>query len=142
MKLFKKKEEVKERELIDQAIDEMIIEIRAIQKESFDILMGNTPTEEGEYDMTVVKDQYDKSSKILTELYRIKKENSDNSNIENKKIWIPVLVAVIGLGGTVLTIFGNGRINAKMAEMILHFEETGTIKSFAGRKINWFVRGK
>ena len=142
MKLFKKKEEVKERELIDQAIDEMIIEIRAIQKESFDILMGNTPTEEGEYDMTIVKDQYDKSSKILTELYRIKKENRDNSNIENKKIWIPVLVAVIGLGGTVLTIFGNGRINAKMAEMILHFEETGTIKSFAGRKLNWFVRGK
>jgi len=104
--------------------------------------MGNTPTEEDEYDMTVVKDQYNKSGKILVELYRIKKENRDNSNIENKKIWIPVLVAVIGLGGTVLTIFGNGRINAKMAEMILHFEETGTIKSFAGRKLNWFARSK
>lgn len=134
--MFRKKE--KESSELDKALNKTIEEVRAKMDYYNSILMSEDEGEKVDYDLSSIEESYNKCAKILTELYRIKEENKKDMDIEKKKVWIPIVVAIIGIIGTVLTGVMNSRSNWKILEVLLKFEETGTIKSFAGRKIKWF----
>lgn len=139
MELFKRKvKTVEVKDDLDNAIDDMVKEIRDVQDRIHDLIVN--PPDDDEYDPEVLMDNYNKCGKLLIDLKRIKEENKKDDNIERKKIWIPVWVAIIGLGGTAITVFGNGRINIYIAKLLAYLEQNGTITTFPGRKWNWFVR--
>lgn len=134
--MFRKKE--KESSELDKALNKTIEEVRAKMDYYNSILMSEDEGEKEDYDLSSIEESYNKCAKILTELYRIKEENKKDMDIEKKKVWIPIVVAIIGIIGTVLTGVMNSRSNWKILEVLLKFEETGTIKTFAGRKFRWF----
>lgn len=135
--MFKKVKEDNSSEL-DKALDKTIKEVRGKMDYYNSILMSEDDGEKKEYDLASMEESYNKCAKILIELERIKEENKKDIDVERKKVWIPIVVAIIGIVGTILTGVINSRSNWKILEVLLKFEETGTIKSFAGRKIKWF----
>lgn len=117
---------------LDLAVVKMIKQMEEMQEQIADVILN--PPEDQEYDQEVLIDKYNQIGKILTELKRIDAENKKDIKLERIKIIVPVVVAIIGLIGTIAAAGLNIKFNMALVNAILRFEETGTIKSLPGKK--------